>query len=139
MTDSPGSNAPDRPRVRPAWITVALAADVLLILLFAATGRQTHESGPGLAGVFLTAAPFLAAWLIGTLATRPRRTWARVWPAGVVVWLVTVAGGLLLRVLTGDTAAPSFQVVTAVTLGALLLGRRLVTSLLMRRRGAARS
>ncbi len=116
-------------------MAVALAADVLLILLFAALGRQTHSSGPGLLGLLATAWPFLAAWLVGSAITMPNRTWARIWPAGVVVWLITAAGGLLLRVASGDTAAPSFQLVTAGVLGAFLLGRRLISSLLLRGTG----
>lgn len=104
--------------------------DVLLIVLFASLGRRTHESGMGPAGILWTALPFLIAWAVVTLATR--RSWARLWPAGVAVWLVTVTGGLLLRVLFGDTAALSFQLVTAGVLGVFLLGRRLVTTLLLR-------
>lgn len=109
------------------WVT-----DVLLIIIFAALGRRTHDSGMDLGGLVLTAAPFLAAWAVATALTRPTLTWARIWPAGVVVWLVTVVGGLLLRVALGDTAALSFQLVTAAVLGALLLGRRAVTVLILR-------
>lgn len=114
-----------------SWI-----ADVLLILLFAALGRRTHDSGMDLAGLLWTAAPFLAAWLVATAFTRPARTWARIWPSGLVVWLVTVVGGLLLRVALGDTAAVSFQLVTAGVLGFFLLGRRALSALFLQwRRG----
>lgn len=112
------------------WPSLALAADALLIILFAALGRRTHESGMDPAGILWTALPFLLAWAVATLATR--RSWARLWPAGVVVWGVTVIGGLLLRVAFGDTAAFSFQLVTAAVLAVFLLGRRLVTTLLLR-------
>jgi hypothetical protein len=112
------------------WKGIALAVDALLILLFATLGRRTHESGLDPAGILWTALPFLIAWAVVTLATH--RSWARLWPAGVMVWMVTVIGGLLLRVLFGDTAAFSFQLVTAGVLGLFLLGRRLVTALLLR-------
>lgn len=135
MSTSPrllaGPAAPPSPGRWLGWI-----ADVLLIILFAALGRRTHDSGMDVGGLLLTAAPFLLAWLVATALTRPRRTWARIWPAGVVVWLVTVVGGLLLRVAFGDTAAVSFQLVTAGVLGVFLLGRRVLSTLLLRwRRG----
>lgn len=126
---TPTSSSPVRPR-SAWWPRLALVVDVLLIVLFASLGRRTHASGMDPVGILWTALPFLIAWAVATLATR--RSWARLWPAGVVVWLVTVAGGLLLRVLFGDTAAFSFQLVTAGVLGAFLLGRRLVTTLLLR-------
>jgi uncharacterized integral membrane protein len=120
------STAPATSAGQP-WL--ALAVDALLIILFAALGRRTHESGMEPAGILWTALPFLIAWALATMATH--RGWARLWPAGVVVWLATVIGGLLLRVLFGDTAALSFQLVTAGVLGVFLLGRRLVTTLLL--------
>ncbi|GAA4777561.1 DUF3054 domain-containing protein [Citricoccus nitrophenolicus] len=133
---SPSPAAADTPALRSVAPWIGGALDVLLIILFAGLGRRTHESGMDLAGLLMTALPFLIAWAVATALTRPRRTWTRVWPAGVVVWLVTVVGGLLLRVAMGDTAAPSFQLVTAGVLGAFLLGRRAVMALILRwRRG----
>ncbi|NUL47039.1 DUF3054 domain-containing protein [Cellulosimicrobium funkei] len=135
MPSSATLSAPS-PTIRTVGPWIGWALDVLLIVLFAALGRRTHESGMDLGGILLTALPFLAAWAVATALTRPWRTWARIWPAGVVVWLVTVVGGLLLRVALGDTAAPSFQLVTAGVLGLLLLGRRAVTAGVLRwRRG----
>jgi Protein of unknown function (DUF3054) len=119
------------------WVSLVL--DAVLIILFATLGRRTHESGLDWGGILWTALPFLVAWAVGTAATLPRRTWPRLWPAGVVVWAVTVVGGLLLRVAWGDTAALSFQLVTAGVLGIFLLGRRAVTALILRNRSRARS
>lgn len=129
---SPSSTTP-RSTLPAWWPAAALTVDALLIVLFAALGRRTHSSGMEFAGILWTALPFLIAWAVATLVTR--RQWARLWPAGVIVWLTTVVGGLLLRVLFGDTAAFSFQLVTAGALGAFLVGRRLVTTLLVRRTG----
>jgi uncharacterized integral membrane protein len=128
--DQTAAASPTVPQRSAWWPWLALVVDMLLIVLFASLGRRTHASGMDPAGILWTALPFLIAWAAITLATR--RSWARLWPAGVVVWLVTVAGGLLLRVMSGDTAAFSFQLVTAGVLGAFLLGRRLVTTLLLR-------
>ncbi|GAA1681513.1 hypothetical protein GCM10010977_33050 [Citricoccus zhacaiensis] len=121
------------------WVWMSLILDAVLIVLFAAQGRKTHESGMDLGGILLTALPFLLAWAISTAVTRPHRTWAQIWPAGVVVWLVTVVGGLALRVAFGGTAALAFQWVTAGALAVLLLGRRAVTALILRSRRRSRS
>ncbi len=118
---------------------MSLTLDAVLIVLFAAQGRTTHESGTDLGGLLFTALPFLLAWAIATAVTRPHRTWTQIWPAGVVVWLVTVAGGLALRVAFGGTAALAFQGVTAGALAVLLLGRRAVTALFLRWRRRTRS
>ncbi|GAA1121229.1 DUF3054 domain-containing protein [Citricoccus alkalitolerans] len=118
---------------------MTLSLDAVLIVLFAALGRKTHESGADVGGLLFTALPFLLAWAIATAFTRPHRTWAQIWPAGVVVWLVTAAGGLALRVAFGGTAAPAFQWVAAGSLAVLVLGRRAVTALILRSRRRRRS
>lgn len=115
----------------------ALILDAILVLVFAAIGRASHSEDP--AGFLLTAWPFLVALLAGhavaaLLPSRPRRPWSLVW--GVVVWIVTVAGGMLLRVLSGDTAEVPFIIVATLTLGVFLVGWRAVTALLRRRRTA---
>ena len=104
----------------------ALIADLAAIVIFAALGRETHEHGLDLAGVILTAAPFMAGALTGWLISRAWRRPLAVWPSGVAVWLSTVVFGLLLRGATGGGLALAFQIVSLVTLGAFLLGWRLV-------------
>lgn len=116
----------------------ALLVDVVFVLVFAVIGRASHGGDP--AGFLLTAWPFLVALVIGHLAAallpgRPRRPWSLPW--GAVVWVVTVAGGMLLRVASGDTAALSFVIVATLVLGALLLGWRIVALLVRRARPAA--
>ena len=78
-----------------------------------------------------------AAYALAALVpARPRRPWSLGW--GVIVWVVTVAGGMLLRIATGDTAETPFIIVAALVLAALLLGWRLI-ALLLRRYRAPRS
>lgn len=116
-----------------AWPWITLVIDAALVVAFAALGRRSHESSLDLAGVLGTAAPFLIALVLAAALTRHWNTWHQLWPAGVLTWMITVAGGLLLRVsLFDQTAALAFQLVAAGTLLVLLLGRRLVTVLLRR-------
>ncbi|WOO98345.1 DUF3054 domain-containing protein [Micrococcus terreus] len=116
-----------------AWPWITLVIDAALVVAFAALGRRSHESSLDLAGVLGTAAPFLIALVLAAALTRHRNTWSQLWPAGMLTWIITVAGGLLLRVsLFDQTAALAFQLVAAGTLLVLLLGRRLVTVLLRR-------
>ena len=115
---------------RQAIIGAALA-DAVLILVFAAIGRDAHQRGEIVSGVFLTAWPFLAgaalAWLLGTVRRRPLSL-----PAGVAVWLSTVAGGMILRAVTGQTVVVAFVIVALLSLGLFLLGYRALLALLRR-------
>jgi hypothetical protein len=113
----------------PLRLGVAAALDVASVVVFVAVGRRTHDQHPGLAGVFATAAPFLIALAVGWLV-------ARAWygpmslRTGLIVWAVTIVGGMLLRNLVfGDGTATSFVVVATLFTGACLLGWRLVSKL----------
>lgn len=120
-----------------AW---PLAVDIVLIVLFAALGRRSHELGLDVTGILFTAAPFLIAWGVGAIITRAWKTWRNLWPSGVIIWIITVAGGLGLRVTIFDeTAAISFQMVTATVLGFFLLGRRCISALIRRKSSPANS
>jgi len=115
---------------------LALALDVLAVLVFAAIGRASHERGLSLTGVVETAWPFLAAlgaaWAV-VLAWRapavPLRT-------GVPVALIAVVGGMLLRTAVGEGTALAFIVVAATTLLLLLVGWRGVARLIARARAS---
>jgi hypothetical protein len=122
-------------RYLPAFIV-----DAVLVLIFAVIGRASHDESP--AGFLITAWPFLVALLLGhaiaaLIPARPRRPWSVLW--GLVVWVVTLVGGMLLRLATGDTAQVPFLIVATLTLGVLLVGWRAAASLLRRRRAAASS
>lgn len=117
----------------------AIIVDAVFVLVFAAIGRASHDENP--LGFLLTAWPFLVALVVGhafaaLVPARPRRPWSLGW--GLIVWLVTVAGGMLLRLATGDSAETPFIVVAALVLAAMLLGWRLI-ALLARRYRAPRS
>jgi hypothetical protein len=110
-----------------------LALDVLLVLLFAAVGRGTHAEGVSVAGILGTAWPFVAGTVTGWGIARAWRHAASL-SAGVVVWVATVAVGMLLRRLAGDGTATSFVLVATATLGVLLLGWRALVAAVPRSR-----
>ena len=101
----------------------AAAVDVICVLLFAILGRRSHAEANDLAGVLHTAWPFLVGCALGLAVSRFWRRPVAV-RTGVVVWVCTVAGGVLLRLASGDTAQLPFVVVATITLGVLLVGWR---------------
>ena len=113
---------------------LGLAVDVLLVAVFVLIGRRTHDGDSVLAGFLVTLWPFAAALLLGWLLARAWRTPDRLIPSGLIVWVVTVAGGMALRVLSGQGVQLSFVVVRTIVLGVFLLGRRALTRLIGRRR-----
>lgn len=104
-----------------------LIVDLLLVVVFAIIGRMSHAEGLSLAGIVTTGWPFvlglLFAWVLVTLFRW--KPW-RPFPAGVFVWVVTVGGGMLLRLTIGDTAEVAFIIVASIVLGAFLLLPRLL-------------
>src|SRR6201990_534651 len=117
-------------RRAPTW----LAADVVGVLVVCAIGRRSHAQGLTVTGGALTAWPFLTRPLIGWLASRGWRRPTAVVPTGVVVWICTVAVGMLLRKASSAGVAASFVMVAASVTAVLLLGWRAVVALSMRRR-----
>jgi Protein of unknown function (DUF3054) len=118
-------------RRSPAW----LAADVVGVLVFCAVGRRSHAEGITVSGVASTAWPFLTGTVIGWLASRGWRRPTAVVPTGVVVWVCTVAVGMLLRKASSAGVAASFVVVASSVTALLLLGWRASVELAVRRVG----
>jgi hypothetical protein len=117
-------------RTRPAL--VALATDVVCVVVFATIGRRSHAEGLSLAGIAETAWPFVAGTSVGWLLVRGWRSPAAVAPTGIVVWVCTVVVGMLLRKATSAGVAPSFIVVASLATALLLLGWRAAASLMTR-------
>jgi hypothetical protein len=116
-------------------VPLMVALDAVLVVVFATFGRGAHSEGLGAAQVWGTAWPFLvglaAGWLVVLLA---RRDPASV-PAGVLVWLVTLVGGMVIRGL-GDGRVPhwSFMLVAATVTAVILVGWRAVRAAVIRSR-----
>ncbi len=117
-------------------VLYAIVADMVLILLFAVIGRSSHQEGDPILGALATAWPFLSGALLGWLVARLWQAPLRVWPHGVCLVIITVIGGVVLRLLTGKTAEISFVIVATVVLAVFLLGHRLIAGLILRRRAA---
>ncbi|RAU91907.1 DUF3054 domain-containing protein [Mycobacterium colombiense] len=115
---------------RPAW----LAVDVIGVLVFCAVGRRSHDEGLNITGIAVTAWPFLTGTVVGWLVSRAWRRPTAVAPTGVVVWLSTVAVGMLLRKATSAGVAASFVVVATTVTALLLVGWRVAAGLALRRR-----
>jgi hypothetical protein len=113
------------PRRIPA---LAIVADVVAVVVFAAVGRMNHAQSDDLLGLLGTAAPFLVG-LVAMWATPVVRAHPVGMRAGLVVWAGTVVVGLALRAAFLERLPLSFAVVTAVTLAVLLLGWRGLSAL----------
>ena len=113
----------------------AFVLDVLLVVLFAAIGRRSHDESGAAAGVLSTAGPFLAGLVLGWVVSLAVRRSAPVSVSSAVsVWFATVFFGMVLRVLTGRGIAVSFVIVASVVLAVFLLGWRWAAGFIARRR-----
>lgn len=118
---------------RPSAATTILI-DAVLVLVFCAIGRLSHGEGLDVAGLAGALWPFLAALVVvHAVALLVRVPAERVVP-GVLVWLVTVAGGMGLRGLTGQGTALPFVIVATVTLALFLIGWRAALAVVRRLR-----
>ena len=113
---------------------VAVVLDVCCVLVFVAIGRASHTKGESLAGIASTSWPFLCGLAAGWAASRAWRRPLALRPAGLAVWLCTVALGMILRVVSGQGTAVAFIIVALVFLGLFLLGWRLLARFLTRQR-----
>lgn len=120
-------------RIIPALI------DLALVIVFALIGRASHDRTPGFLGLLETAWPFLIACLLGWLVVTLLEDGGFGLRAAGVIWLVTVVGGLGLRILAGGGAAVPFILVAAGVLAAFLWGWRLVVWLVRRVRQSGAS
>jgi len=107
-------------------LVLSAIADVAVIVVFVAIGREEHDSGNSMVGLLGTAAPFLIALAIGWFATRAWQNPAGM-GRGIGVWLVTILTGMNLRhYVFDDGTATAFIVVASAFTLAGLVGWRLV-------------
>jgi peptidoglycan/LPS O-acetylase OafA/YrhL len=113
---------------------LALAADLVCVVVFCTIGRRSHAEGLTVSGIAETAWPFLTGTLAGWLLARGWRRPSALTPTGVVVWLSTVVIGMLLRKASSQGVAASFVVVATLVTALLLLGWRGIAAALRARR-----
>ncbi|MGZ8177464.1 DUF3054 domain-containing protein [Williamsia sp. SKLECPSW1] len=121
---------------RPRVILSAALADIVVIVVFVVIGRISHEDGLAITGILSTFWPFgigaAVGWSVGYVVAhvhteqigRPHFRPERIVPDGLVIWVCTVAIGMILRDQFGQGIAVSFVVVASVFLGLFLLGWR---------------
>lgn len=118
-------------------VVLAFVADAVLVVVFAVIGRASHDEGvlgPGGSGLLQTSWPFLVALVAGWLVTLAwRQPFAPV-RTGLGVWIITIIGGMLLRVASGQGTALAFVIVASVSLLVLLVGWRVAVSTVTRQR-----
>jgi len=102
------------------------ALDAACIIVFVVIGRSSHAEGLTLGGVARTSWPFLVGAAVGWALSRAWRRPMDVVPTGIVVWVATVAVGMVLRVVAGQGAAAAFVAVASGFLGMEILGWRAV-------------
>ena len=103
----------------------SLVADIVGIIVFVSIGRRNHDEGVAPAGVIETAAPFVIAVLVGWLIARGWKSPVAV-GTGAIVWVTTVALGMVLRKFVfDDGTATAFVIVATVFTGAVSNGWRL--------------
>jgi hypothetical protein len=120
---------------RNAW-PIAVVADALSILVFAAVGRANHHESAGATGIWHTAWPFLLGAVLGLVVTAIQRVTPTTIGAGVRIWVWTLVIGMVVRNAIGGGTPIAFVIVAAVVLGALLVGWR--AALTWRRRRSPR-
>jgi predicted tellurium resistance membrane protein TerC len=102
---------------------LAFLLDLVCVLVFATIGTINHDTDTGLGGILYVSAPFLMALLAVHVAGLAER--ARTVTAGMVIWVFTVAVGLVLRnVAFNRGTATSFVVVASIFLGVTMIGWR---------------
>ncbi|HEV7469904.1 MAG: rane protein [Pseudonocardia sp.] len=125
---------------RPSVPVLALTADAVAVVVFAAIGRSSHAEADSVVGLVGTAAPFLVG-LGASWASRRVRADPPGLRAGAVVLLGTVVIGLALRAAFLQRLPLSFAIVATISLAVLLLGWRGLSMLVARvstKRGALR-
>ncbi len=102
-------------------VQIAAIIDVVAVIAFVIIGRKNHDEGSALSGVVKVAAPFLIALALGWVAARAWKSPMAV-GTGVIIWLVTIIGGLVLRKVAfeGGTAVPFIIVASLFTLATLV-------------------
>jgi hypothetical protein len=111
-----------------------LVLDFLFVLLFVSIGRSAHHHTFSVGGLFSTLWPFAVGVGAGWLAVALRGRAGLALSDGTLIVVITVALGMVLRVISGQGTAVAFIIVALAFLGLFLLGWRLIFQVARRRR-----
>jgi len=114
-----------------------IVIDLAFVGLFVALGRSAHDHGISATGMLSTCWPFVVGLVAGWLVVLARRADPRTLRSGAIIVVITVAVGMVLRIIAGQGTAIAFVVVAVCFLGLFLEGWRAL--LIGARRLAARS
>lgn len=98
--------------------------DLIAVVVFVAIGRDVHGHVDNLDGLIKTSWPFATGVVVGWLGTRQ---WQNpLTRSAILVWLATVAVGMVLRVITGQGIAVPFIFVSLGFFALTELGWRII-------------
>lgn len=107
--------------------------DIVVILVFASAGRSSHDSANTFLGITSTAWPFLVGLGLGWFITKQWKDTTggnpvalQIWPAAIMMSLVTWSVGLALRLVSGSTNEGGFPLVSFGFLVLILVGWRII-------------
>lgn len=121
-----------RARVSTSTVAISATLDFVLIVVFVAIGRQSHDEGITLAGTLETSWPFLVGLVAGWLISRAWHHPLGVLNPGVIIWAATLIVGMALRIVSSQGIALPFVIVATVTLAVFLIGWRAFAASLRR-------
>jgi hypothetical protein len=108
--------------------------DLFFLVLFVGIGRSAHDHGITVAGTASTLWPFGVALAVGWLLTWGRQRSGESPRGGFVIVIVTVALGMVLRVVSGQGTAFAFIIVALSFLTLFFVGWRLAARVIVRHR-----
>lgn len=117
--------------MRP-WMAAAM--DAVLVLVFAAVGRASHDESGAVLATLAVAAPFLTGLAVGWLIVHERSgRWPLTLGRGIPVWASTLVIGVLLRAIFDHGIVWPFPIVAGAVLAVFLLGWRAIAERLTAR------
>jgi peptidoglycan/LPS O-acetylase OafA/YrhL len=115
-----------------------LAVDALVLAVFVALGRESHDIDSGIIWYLTVLWPFLAGWFVAALAVRVYARWPERWLPLIATWAGGIAIALILRAVVTQRPTPgAFIIVAFAFIGLATFGWRLAVRGLLLLRGRA--
>lgn len=95
--------------------------DLVIVVVFVAIGRSTHNHGLKPSGMISTLWPFVLGLGLGWIQIIRRRRSGATLRSGLEIGVVTVTVGMIARVIAGQGTAVAFIIVALVFLVGLML------------------